>query len=164
MTACSKNKIKAEFDFSNYAVKSNVKNAATVGRWIFTKKVDSIGLKSDIDKPDIDQSEKVPSGLNSLKSKVDKLDIGKLETTPVYLSKLSDLVKNDVVTRTEYDELVKMVIVFKTTDTSNLVKKADCDTKIGEIEKKILDPEHDKYITTQECNKLTADNLAARLK
>ena len=121
MTACSKNKITAEFDFSNYAVKSNVKNAATVGRWIFTKKVDSIGLKSDIDKPDIDQSEKVPSGLNSLKSKVDKLDIGKLETTPVDLSKLSDLVKNDVVTRTEYDELVKLVIVFKTTDTSNLV-------------------------------------------
>ena len=121
MTTCCKNNIKVEFDFSNYAIKSNVKNAAAVGRWTFAKKVDSIGLKSNIDKPDIDQSEKVPSGWNSLKSKVDKLDIGKLETTPVDLSKFSDLVKNDVVTRTEYDELVKLVIVFKTTDTSNLV-------------------------------------------
>ena len=32
-----------------------------------------------------------------MKSKGDKLDIGKLETTPVDLSKLSNVVKNDVV-------------------------------------------------------------------
>ena len=32
-----------------------------------------------------------------MKSKADKLDIGKLETTPVNLSKLSNVVKNDVV-------------------------------------------------------------------
>ena len=32
-----------------------------------------------------------------MKSKVDKLGIGKLETTPVDLSKLSDVIKNDVV-------------------------------------------------------------------
>ena len=37
-----------------------------------------------------------PRGLSSLESKVDKLDIGKLETTPVDLSKLSNLVKNDM--------------------------------------------------------------------
>ena len=29
---------------------------------------------------------------------------------------------------------------------------------------KITDHDHDKYITTQEFNKLTADNFAARLK
>ena len=34
-------------------------------------------------------------------------------------------------------------------------KKTDYDTKIGEIEKKILDHNHTKYITTQELNKLT---------
>ena len=50
---------------------------------------------------------KVPSGLNILKSKEDELDIGKLETTPTGLSKLSDVVKNDVVKKTEHDELVK---------------------------------------------------------
>ena len=40
-------------------------------------------------------------------------------------------------------------------------KKADYDTKIGKIEKKI--PSHNKYITTPEVNKLTAENVAARL-
>ena len=39
----------------------------------------------------------MPSGLSSLKSKVDKLHIRKLETNPVDLSKLSKVVKNDVV-------------------------------------------------------------------
>ena len=35
--------------------------------------------------------------LNNLKSKVDKLDVDKLVPVPVDLSKLSDVVKNDVV-------------------------------------------------------------------
>ena len=35
-------------------------------------------------------------------------------------------------------------------------------TKISEVENKI--PDHAKYITTQEFNKLTAKNFAARLK
>ena len=42
-----------------------------------------------------------------MKSKVDELDIWKLETTPVDVSKLSSVVKNDVVKKTEYNELVK---------------------------------------------------------
>ena len=36
-----------------------------------------------------------------MKTKVGKLDIGKLETTPIDLSKLSNVVKNDVVEKTE---------------------------------------------------------------
>ena len=36
------------------------------------------------------------------------------------------------------------------------------DTKIGEVEKKI--PNHDVCITTQEFNKLMAENFTARLK
>ena len=35
-------------------------------------------------------------------------------------------------------------------------------TKISEVENKI--PNHDKYITTPEFNKLTAESFAARLK
>ena len=42
-----------------------------------------------------------------MKSKVDKLDIGRLETTSVELSKLSNVVKNDVVKKAEYNELTK---------------------------------------------------------
>ena len=36
-------------------------------------------------------------------------------------------------------------------------------TRIFEIENKILDHDHDKFITTQEFSKLTADSFAARL-
>ena len=39
----------------------------------------------------------MPSGWSSLKGKVDKFDIDKLVPVPVDLSKLSDIVKNDVV-------------------------------------------------------------------
>ena len=43
------------------------------------------------------------------------------------------------------------------------IKKTDYNTKINETEKKITDHNHDKYITTPELNKLTAENSAARL-
>ena len=46
---------------------------------------------------------------------------------------------------------------------SNLVKKTGYDTKVNEIKKKTFDQKHDKYITTPEFNKLTAESLAARL-
>ena len=52
----------------------------------------------------------------------------------------------------------------KIPSVSNLVKKTDYNTKINEIEKKITDHNHDKYITTPEFNKLTSENFAARLK
>ena len=55
-----------------------------------------------------------------MKIKVDKLGIGKLETTPVDLSNLSNLVKNDVVKKSEYNELVKRVNNVSTTDTNDL--------------------------------------------
>ena len=61
--------------------------------------------------------------LVSLKSETDKLDIGKLETTPVDISKLSDVIKNEIVKNTEYNELVREVNAIQTTDTSNLIKK-----------------------------------------
>ena len=51
----------------------------------------------------------------------------------------------------------------KIPNVNSLVKKTDYDTKINEIEKKITDHNHDKYITTPEFNKLTAENFAARL-
>ena len=42
-------------------------------------------------------------------------------------------------------------------------KKTDCNTKINQIEKKITDHDHNKYITTKEFNKLTSENCDARL-
>ena len=47
-------------------------------------------------------------------------------------------------------------------DTSVLVTTTVLTTKINEVENKI--PDHVKYIITQEFNRLTAENFAARLK
>ena len=52
---------------------------------------------------------------------------------------------------------------IKITNVSNLAKKTGYGTKVNEIEKKITDHKHDKYITTPEFNKLTEENFAARL-
>ena len=48
-------------------------------------------------------------------------------------------------------------------NVSGLDTKTDYNTKINEIEKKIPDHDHDKYITTSEFNKLTTENFKARL-
>ena len=55
---------------------------------------------------------------------------------PVDLSKLSDVVKNDVVKKTVYDKLVAKV---NTIDTSDLVLKTKYNTGKTELEKKIPD-------------------------
>ena len=52
---------------------------------------------------------------------------------------------------------------IKILDASSLVKKTDYNTKITEIEKKVTDHDHDKYITTPEFNTLAADVFNARL-
>ena len=52
----------------------------------------------------------------------------------------------------------------KIPNISSLVKKkTDYNTKLTEIEKKLTDHNHDKYITTPAFNELTAKNIAARL-
>ena len=128
--------INVKVDLSNYATKADIKNISHVD-------TSSLALISN---------------LASLKTEVDKLDIDKLVPAPVDLSKLSDLVKNDVVKKTVYDKLVAKVnsidtnaFVLKTeydTDkseienkipnTSDLVKKPDYNTKITKIEGKVF--------------------------
>ena len=70
----------------------------------------------------------------SLKTEVDKLDIDKLAPVPVDLSKLSDVVKNDVVKKAIYDKLAAKV---NNIDTSNFVLKTKYQTDKTEVEKKI---------------------------
>ena len=43
-----------------------------------------------------------------------------------------------------------------------MVKKTDYNTKVNEIEKKITDHDHDKFITTPTFNMLKAENFASR--
>ena len=51
----------------------------------------------------------------------------------------------------------------KIPSVSSLVKKTDYDTKISELEKKLTDHNHDKYITTPEFSTLAANVFNARL-
>ena len=76
------------------------------------------------------------TNLANLKTVVDKLDIGKLAPVPADLSKLSDVVRNDVVNRTAYDKLVAKV---NNIDTSGFVLKTKYQTDKTELGKKIPD-------------------------
>ena len=86
--------IKIKIDLSNYATKTDIKNISHAD-------TSSFALKTN---------------LASLKTEVDKLDIDKLVPIPVDLSKLSDIVKNDVVKKAVYDQLVAKANNIDTTD------------------------------------------------
>ena len=113
--------IKVELDLTNHATKADLKNVTHVDVSSFVSK----------------------TNLASLKTEVDKLHIDKL--TPVLndLPKLSNAVKNAVVKKTEYNNLV---IKVDNIDTTNLVLKtkyekdgSDFEDKISKIDKKIPD-------------------------
>ena len=106
--------INVKVDLSNYPTKADIKNISRVD-------TSSFALKSN---------------LASLKTEVDKLDIDKLVPVPVDLSKLSDVVKNDVVKKTAYDKLVAKV---NNIDISTFVLKTKYDTDKSESENKIHD-------------------------
>ena len=55
------------------------------------------------------------------------------------------------------------VVENKIPDISGLVTKTNYNIKISEIEKKVSDHNHDKYITTPEFNTLSARGFDARL-
>ena len=67
---------------------------------------------------------------------IDKLYIDKLVRNPVDLSKLSDVVKNDVVKKAAYDKLVAKV---NSIDTSGFVLKTKYDMHKSHFDKKIPD-------------------------
>ena len=122
-------------DLSNYATKTVLKNGTHVDNSNFA----------------------VKTSLANLKTEVDKLDVNKLVPIFVDLSKLTNVVKNDVFKETVYDKLAEKVnnidtvgdFVLKTKyqtdkteiekkipDTSGLVEKKNCNTKITEIDGK----------------------------
>ena len=113
--------IKVESDLSSYATKNELKNVTHVDFSIFASK----------------------ANLASLRTEVDKLDIDKLMPVPNDLDKLSTVVKNDVVKKTEYNKLVTKV---DNIDTTGFVLKTKYDTdksglekRISDVDKKILD-------------------------
>ena len=73
--------IKVELDLSSYATKSDLKNVTHLD-------VSSVALKTN---------------LANLKTEVDKMDIAKLTPVPNDLAKLSNVVKKNVLKKTEYN-------------------------------------------------------------
>ena len=104
--------INVKVDLSNYATKFDLKNVTHIDTSIFALK----------------------TNLASSKTEVDKLDIEKLAPVPVNLSKLSDVVKNNVVKKAVYDQLLAKV---NNIDTSDFVLKVKYQTDKAELEKKI---------------------------
>ena len=104
--------IKVNIGLSNYATKTDLKNVTHVD-------TSSFALKTN---------------LANLKTGVDKLDIN--EPVPVDLSKLSYVVKNNVVKKVVYNQLVAKV---NNIDTGGFVLKTKYDTDKSELKKKIPD-------------------------
>ena len=104
--------INVKVDLSNYATKTDLKNVTHVD-------TSSFALKTN---------------LANLKTEVNKLDIDKLAPVPVDFSKLSVVVKNEVVKKTVYDKLAAKV---DNIDTSDFVLETKYQTDKIELEKKI---------------------------
>ena len=106
--------INVKVDLSNYGTKTDLTNISHVDTSSFALKTNLAGLKTEID----------------------KLDIDKLAPDPVDLSKLGDVVKNDVVKKAVYEKLAAKV---NNIDTSAFVLKTKYQTDKADLEKKIPD-------------------------
>ena len=96
-----------------------------------------------------DADKKIPNTSGLFKKSEYNAKIRKIESKILSISELST---NSALT----------VVENKIPDVSSLVKtkKTNCGTKISEIEKKVTDHDHDKYITTSE---LTAKKLCCKI-
>ena len=108
--------VNVKVDLSNYATKTDLKNVTNFDVSGFAQK----------------------SNLASLKAEADKIDTNKFTFVSGDLSKLSDVVKHDVVQKTEYDKLVEKV---NSIDTAGFVLKTTYDTRKSDLEKKIVGTE-----------------------
>ena len=169
-----------EIDLSNYATKADIKN-------ITHADTSNFALKTN---------------LSNLKTEVDKLDIDKLIPVLVDLGKLSNIVNNEVVKKTEYDAKLKNIddkipdisnlakgslntkinvvkneipsinglattsalttVENKIPSISNLVRKTDYDTKVGEIENRMKSL--NRKIVSNKTKDITIENELKKLK
>ena len=106
--------VKVKIDLTNYKRKEDIKNITHID-------TSSFALKTN---------------LSSLKTEVDKLDIDKLVPIPNDLSKLSNVVKNDIVKKTVYNKLVAKV---DNIDSNDFVLKTKYSTDKTKLENKIPD-------------------------
>ena len=129
----SSNNVKVELDLTNYATKTDLKIIIDVD-------VSSYASKTN---------------LAALKTEVDKIDVDRLKTAPTDLAKLSNVFKNDVVKKTDYNAKVTSIesqiagitkntidnladiTKLKTVDASNFVLKTKLASDVTTLENKI---------------------------
>ena len=127
------NNIKVQLDLTNYATKDDVKNVTHVD-------VRSYATKTN---------------LASLKSEVDKIDTDKIKTVPADLAKLSNVVKNNVAKKSDYNTKVTStetqvagvtkntldnladITKLKAVDTSNFILKTKLTADVNTLDNKI---------------------------
>ena len=107
----SSNNIKVKLDLTNYARKTYLKDITHTDVITFASK----------------------TNLTALKTEVDKIDVDKLKTVPDDLAKLSNVVKNEVVKKTDFSADNYVTRTKFSTDTNAL------DDKIDKVDKKIPD-------------------------
>ena len=105
----SSNNIKVELDLTNYATKTDLKNITHADASSFASK----------------------TNLLTLKTEVDKIDVDKLKTVPDDLAELINVVKNEVVKKTDFSADNYVTRTNFSTDTNAL------DAKIDKVDKKI---------------------------
>ena len=129
----SSNNVKVELDLTNYATKTDLKNITHVDVSSFASK----------------------TNLAALKTEVNKIDADKLKTVPVDLAKLSNVVKNEVVKKTDYSikinsiesqiagltkntvDNIADITKRKAVDTNNFVLKTKLASDVTTLENKI---------------------------
>ena len=106
--------INVKVDLSNYATKTDLKNISHIDVSNFVLKSNLPSLKTEVDKPDID------------------------ELTPVSndLAKLNNAVKHDVVKKTHHNKLVSKVDGI---DTTKFVSRDKYEKDGSDLERKISD-------------------------
>ena len=138
----SSNNVKVELDLTNYATKTDLKNITHVDVSSFASK----------------------TNLAALKTEVGKIDVDKLKTTPIDLAKLSNVVKNEVVKKTDYNAKVTSIegqitgitkntidnladiTKLKAVDTSNFVTRTKFSADANALDDKIDGVEKNKQI------------------
>ena len=108
----SSNNIKVELDLANYATKADLNNITHVDVSSFASK----------------------TNLAALNTEVDKIDADKLKKTPADLAKLTNVIENDVVKKTDYNAKVTSIEAQIAGLTKNTVDNLADITKLKAID------------------------------
>ena len=114
---------------------------------------------SDVVKNDVDKK----AVFDQLAAKVNNIDTSTFVLKTKYQADKTELGNKIPAVSSLATKTALTAAENKIPDVSSLVNKTNYNTKIRELEKKLTDHNHDKYVTTPEFNTLAADVFNARL-